>query len=377
MSDSDAVYSYAYNASTSTLGSTRTTFVTGMSNADHTTRTILYPRTVSGVLVISRGSGGNLDLGAAVESSGVSQVKSFPLTNVPAGGYNFASDGTVLGWGLRNDVGIVEHPTTGGIWAVENSFDSLQRDGQDVHENNPGEELNFLGYLNGTTTASQGSDFGYPYCFTAWTPSELPNNGNISVGTPFAQISANDSMCAQTTPPRLTWHAHMAPLDMKFNDSAQEAWVTFHGSWDRTDPAGYFVGTVAFGADGEPVDPPTSNTSFTPVLSNVDNSKCPGNCFRPVGMAFDRLGRLFMASDASGEIYVIMRDTAAVGTPSSTTTGSAAGASATSAAGASGTAASTPAASTTPSSAGRGKSVGAGFAVACGVMCVLVATLLA
>jgi len=66
-------------------------------------------------------------------------------------------------------------------------------------------------------------------------------------------------------------------------------------------PIGYLVGTIAFGANGEPVDPPTSNTSLTTIFSNVDNTRCPGNCFRPVGMTFDAQGRLFVASDASGE----------------------------------------------------------------------------
>jgi len=112
-----------------------------MNNSDHTTRTILYPRTVTGQLVVSRGSGGNLDLTAAVESNGISQVKSFDLTNVPAGGYNYARDGVVLGWGLRYDVGVVEHPTTGGIWAVENSFDQIEYDGVDIHESS---SLHFL-----------------------------------------------------------------------------------------------------------------------------------------------------------------------------------------------------------------------------------------
>jgi len=31
-------------------------------------------------------------------------------------------------------------------------------------------------------------------------------------------------------------------------------------------------------------------------------------CFRPTGLAFDAKGRLYMASDATGEIWVIGRD---------------------------------------------------------------------
>ena len=105
-----------------------------MNNSDHTTRTLLYPRTVAGQLVVSRGSGGNLDFLAADQSTGISQVKSFDLTAVPAGGYNYARDGVMLGYGLRNSVGVTEHPRTGGIWTVENSFDQIERNGVDIHE---------------------------------------------------------------------------------------------------------------------------------------------------------------------------------------------------------------------------------------------------
>jgi hypothetical protein len=42
-------------------------------------------------------------------------------------------------------------------------------------------------------------------------------------------------------------------------------------------------------------------------VSNVDTSKCPDACFRPVGLAWDNKGRLFMSSDATGEVYVITR----------------------------------------------------------------------
>jgi hypothetical protein len=31
-------------------------------------------------------------------------------------------------------------------------------------------------------------------------------------------------------------------------------------------------------------------------------------CFRPVGVAFDTKGRLYMSSDSTGEVYVIERE---------------------------------------------------------------------
>ena len=207
VSSSSEAYSYSYNASNSSVGDTKTTLVTGMEGSDHTTRTLLYPRHVNSTLVVSRGSTSNFDIGATTVTTGLSQVRAFGLNN--SSPYDFGTTGQLLGWGLRNDVGVAEHPVTGGIWSVENSIDQLDRNGMDIHQNNPGEELNFLGYLNGSEESTQGTNFGYPYCLTAWSPSELPDNGNITVGTPFASASSNDSLCANTTAPRLTFQAHM------------------------------------------------------------------------------------------------------------------------------------------------------------------------
>ncbi|KAL8938573.1 MAG: hypothetical protein Q9211_003140 [Gyalolechia sp. 1 TL-2023] len=287
-----------------------------MNTNDHTTRTLLLSQKVEGMLVVSRGSTSNVDREAELLSSGHSQVKAFSTRNVSDGGYDFNADGIRLGWGLRNSVGLVEHPDTGGIYSVENSVDEIMREGKDVHQDNPGEEMNFLGYLNGTEYEPQGSNFGYPHCFSAWVPEDLPQNADIKVGTQFAMgyqnSTINDTFCADQTPPRLTFQAHMAPLDIKFNNSAEEAWVTFHGSWNRENPVGYKLSVIPF-ANGEPVAAPDNKTAAVDILTNADISKCPQNCFRPVGIAFDQQGRLFMSSDATGEIYVVMKDQSSQG----------------------------------------------------------------
>lgn len=106
--------------------------------------------------------------------------------------------------------------------------------------------------------------------------------------------------------------------------------MTFHGSWDRTNPVGYKVSVIPF-ENGEPVAAASNNTATTDIFTNLDNSKCPSNCFRPAGLAFDQQGRLYISSDASGEIYVVVRDQTAnstgtgtgAGTGSGTSTGSA------------------------------------------------------
>ena len=81
---------------------------------------------------------------------------------------------------------------------------------------------------------------------------------------------------------------------------------------DRTQPVGYKVSLIDF-TNGAPVAPSTSTTSYTDILTNKDTSKCPSACFRPVGMTFDSQGRLFVTSDASGEIYVVVADAGAGG----------------------------------------------------------------
>jgi len=331
-SSTSNLYSWDYDASSRTV-SNRQTVVTNMTTDDHTTRTLLLSRKVPGMMVVTRGSTSNIDFEATSLASGHSQVKAFNLGNL-TNTYDFDTDGLRLGWGLRNDVGVAEHPESGGIYAVENSADQLTRMGVDIHENNPAEELNFLGYLNGTVEPQQGQNFGYPWCFSAWDVGELPDNGNLSVGSQFAidaspasnNENKTDAYCATQVPARLVFEAHMAPLDIKFNNSGREAWITFHGSWDRTEPVGYKVSLVAFGEDGEPVDSLQSTTAATDIFSNQNITVCPDDCFRPVGMAIDSTGQIYVSSDASGEVYLITRAQSSGTTPGSPSSSSGAAA---------------------------------------------------
>lgn len=134
-----------------------------MSNDDHTTRTLLMSQKQPGTLVVSRGSQSNIDLEAETLASGHSQIKTWDLTNFTSDSkpYDFTTSGRLLGWGLRNSVGVAEEPLTGGVWSVENSVDEIKRGDVDVHQSNPGEEVNYHGFLNGSTE-NQGGNYGYP-----------------------------------------------------------------------------------------------------------------------------------------------------------------------------------------------------------------------
>ena len=123
------------------MGERNRTLVAGMTTEDHTTRTLLLSQKADNLLLISRGSTSNIDTLAEDLSSGHSQLKAFDLSNVTDSGYQFDTEGLRLGWGLRNSVGVAEHPDTGGIYSVENSVDQIMREGRDVHQDNPGEEM--------------------------------------------------------------------------------------------------------------------------------------------------------------------------------------------------------------------------------------------
>jgi glucose/arabinose dehydrogenase len=233
-SGSENLYQWEYDAKTPSVGANQT-IVNGMSNSDHTTRTLLISEKEPGMLLVSRGSNSNIDLAAETLDSGHSQIRAFKVDNITSDSnpYDFTTSGRLLGWGLRNSVGVAEEPLTGGIYSVENSADEIERDGVDIHQNNPGEEMNFHGFLN-SSTEHQGGNYGYPYCFALWNTS-IPNAGTLTTGSQFTldqNATINDTFCAEDrVPPRLTFQAHMAPLDLKFFSNGTAAFVTFHGSW--------------------------------------------------------------------------------------------------------------------------------------------------
>ncbi|KAL3420847.1 hypothetical protein PVAG01_07292 [Phlyctema vagabunda] len=317
-SSSDAVYSWSYDPETVAVGDTNRTLVIGMDNSAHTTRTLLISQFEPGMLIVSRGSGDNIDPLAEAVTTGHSQLKAFNVSGFDdmSTAYDFTTSGRLLGWGLRNSVGVAEEPLTGGIYTVENSADQISRSGTDVHQNNPGEEMNYHGVLN--STDNQGGNYGYPSCFAVWNTS-IPEAGDLRIGSQMridetANDTITDAVCASSTvSPRLTFQAHMAPLDIVFSANGTEAYVSFHGSWDRSDPVGYKVSSLAF-ENGEPVSAADSTTSTTDILVNADNGNCPENCFRPVGLALDGQQRLFMTSDSTGELYVLVKS-AEEGTP--------------------------------------------------------------
>ncbi|KAH8595286.1 hypothetical protein B0O99DRAFT_652353 [Bisporella sp. PMI_857] len=318
------VYSWPYTASSKSVG-TRATVVTGMySGGSHLTRTLLIAPQNPNLLVVSHGSNSNIDNASINPATGRAIIKTFDLNSIPSGGYNYPSTGWVTGYGLRNEVAMT-FDGNNMLWGVENSGDDLTRvvNGQskDIHQNNPAEELNYIGDV----TKENKQWFGYPTCWPVWQPSDFTDT-RFNIGDSFViapNNTFNDASCkSQSTGPALSFQAHSAPIDSKFDSTYSNLYVTFHGSWNRSPTTGFKVVVVPFtkGSDGayRPVAASTSGSGYSDVFWNPDVTKCAGNgpsfssgCFRPAGLLFDSKNRLYMTSDTSsnGEVWILGKTT--------------------------------------------------------------------
>lgn len=183
-------------------------------------------------------------------------------------------DGTrqqVFARGLRNAVGFEWHPLTEALWATENGRDNLG-------DNLPPDELNRI---------VEGGDYGWPYCYGRRVPD--PAYGNAK-------------SCQQTIAAAFEFPAHSAALGMAFYQGrmfprqfSYDAFVAFHGSWNRRRKTGYKVVRVRF-QNGNPVAVQDFATGW------LNKERAWG---RPVDVLVAPDGALFVSDDLGGRIYRI------------------------------------------------------------------------
>jgi uncharacterized protein (TIGR03437 family) len=182
----------------------------------------------------------------------------------------FNADGSgmeIFSRGLRNTVGIALHPVTGEIWGTDNGGDNL---GEDL----PPEEINIL---------RAGRDYGWPRCYGS--------------GARYAGYSGD---CGFQTPPELAMPAHSAPLGIGFYTGEQfpagyrnDAFVAFHGSWNRDVPTGYkVVRILASSGRAQGIE-----DFLTGFLRGTTTSG------RPVHAIIGPEGSLYVSDDMNGVVY--------------------------------------------------------------------------
>ncbi|KAN0104437.1 hypothetical protein V8E51_010182 [Hyaloscypha variabilis] len=308
------VWKWTYDPKAIAVGSTKTVVVAGMYNGGHPTRTLIISPNHPNLLAVSHGSNDNFDFPSGNFNVARANIKVFDMDAVPTGGYNYVTGGHTPAYGLRNEVGLTFDPNN-MLWGVENSSDDIKRTisgvDKDIHIDNPADTLHYFGDI----TTPNTTWYGYPTCYTVWNPSSFSDK-KFSIGDQFVLApngTYSDTNCtAQSTPARLSFQAHSAPLDCKFDSTYKNMYITFHGSYDRPLSTGFKVVQIPFtqinAGNYEPVAPMDSGSGYTDIWWNQNVTSCSQiQCFRPVSIVMDSADRMYITSDAAveGELWLV------------------------------------------------------------------------
>lgn len=228
--------------------------------------------------------------------------------------YQYNADGSggrLFAKGLRNAEGLAVLPGTNTLWAAVNERDDIPYPYHDASgisygdvtgtyvDNHPPDEL---------TSVRDGGNYGFPFC----NPTQDSSSGYDNMAfDPSVDTGINDAgQVACTTMDRVVKgvQAHSAPLGLTFTlgTTAPSAFrngaiMVYHGSWDRSSKTGYKVVYVPFVGS----TPATGTTPTELVTGWADSTSDWG---RPVDVAIDAAGRLFITDDTANAIYVLTND---------------------------------------------------------------------
>lgn len=176
--------------------------------------------------------------------------------------------------GIRNPTGLGWEPQSGRLWAVANERDEI---GADLVPD----------YL---TSVQEGGFYGWPWSY-------FGQHVDRRVQPP------RPDKVAQAIKPDYALSSHVAPLGLHFYTGSAlgekysgGAFISEHGSWDRSPLNGYRVSFVAF-KDGRPVGLPESAVSG---FVSKDEKALYG---APVGLDQDKEGALIIADDVGNTVW--------------------------------------------------------------------------
>lgn len=175
--------------------------------------------------------------------------------------------------GLRNPTALAVQPGTGQLWAVVNERDEL----------GPNLVPDYL------TSVRAGGFYGWPYSYWGANPDRRVQ--------PF-----RPEIVRRALRPDYALGSHVAPLGLAFSVPTMGAafgegvFIGLHGSWNRSQPAGYKVVFVAM-RDGRPTGSP---------VDVVTGFRVDGDTLgRPAGVTVDPRGALIVADDLSNIVWRI------------------------------------------------------------------------
>ena len=266
--NTDALVRYDYNPSATNIttpGKKIISLPAGKYNR-HWTRNIITNEAKSKIY-IAVGSGSNV-----AENGLDNEINRAAIWEIDPDGSNMR----LYASGLRNPVGIDWAPGTHTIWAAVNERDEL------------GDEL-VPDYLTGV---KEGGFYGWPYSYYGQHQD------------PRMADKQRPDLVAKAIVPDVPLGSHTASLGLLFYDKKSfpakyqgGAFVSQHGSWNRSVLSGYKVIFVPF-KNGKPSGPPED--FLTGFIANLEKSEVHG---RPVGLATLPDGSLLVSDDVSNIIW--------------------------------------------------------------------------
>ena len=267
VANTDAILRYPYEDGATSIAAagTKLTDLPGGPIDHHWTKCLLASPDGSKLYV---GVGSNSNVGENGMQAEVERAAIWEVDRTSGAHRIFAS-------GVRNPTGLEWEPQTGQLWAIANERDEL---GPDLVPD----------YL---TSVKDGGFYGWPYSYYGQhlDPRVQPQRPDL---------------VARALVPDYALSSHVAALGVAFytGSSLPEtyrggAFVSEHGSWNRSPLNGYKVVFVPFG-DGRPAGP--AEDVVTGFLDS--GNKARG---RPVGLAVDRSGNLLIADDLGNIVWQV------------------------------------------------------------------------
>lgn len=228
----------------------------------HWTRNILFSPNGE-KMYVSIGSSGNVDPEADNRRAAISE-------------YN--PDGTghrIYASGLRNPIGLAWNPVTKELWTAVNERDGL------------GDDL----VPDYVTSVKDGGFYGFPYSYIG--QNEEPR-----------RKGENPELVSKAIVPDVLVTSHSAALGIVFNtgnmfpnEYKNDAFVAFHGSWNRQKLTGYKVIRVKM-KNGKPVG--GYEDFISGWLPDENSNEVWG---RPVGLLINSDGSLLICDDGGDKIW--------------------------------------------------------------------------
>jgi len=179
--------------------------------------------------------------------------------------------------GLRNPIGLAWNPKTGELWTAVNERDGL------------GDDL----VPDYATSVKEGGFYGWPYSYIG--QNEDPR-----------RKGERPDLVSKAIVPDVLFTSHVAALGIQFNtgkmfpkEYQNDAFVAFHGSWNRQKLSGYTIVRIPFDDKGR-----LEGNRFENFVSGwLPDENANEVWGRPVGLLFLGDGSLLIAEDGGRKIW--------------------------------------------------------------------------